>query len=419
MAALGLIAWLVVRELMPVARSQASRVSGSVLAGELPRWSRDGRVPAVHVAISGGAAPSPAERDWLAALRRAGTEVTWSGRELRPLAVAVEPVRGPRGGVRVLSAAPRGSVVRIADGAGVADSMRVDGTGASVRLDALLGDGVARVRAGGGEASSALRDSAAIRPVLVLGQAGWEAKFVVEALEEAGWTVRARLAVAPGVGIVEPAMVAIDTGSLSAVVALDTTAARYAGGIARFARDGGGVVLAGDAASIPALRALATGTPGVRVAGAVGGVQGAAAPLDGVGAYPIVRAVSDALPLSRSRAGLTIAARREGLGRVVQVGYDESWRWRMLGGDAAPAEHRAWWSAVVAGAARASHAAIPARDGLDDAPLARLVQAIGVPDESVAVATGSAGRVPTWLIAALLGVVLLAEWASRRFRGAK
>ena len=46
----------------------------------------------------------------------------------------------------------------------------------------------------------------------------------------------------------------------------------------------------------------------------------------------------------RATAASSLAARRAGAGRVVQLGYDETWRWRLAGSGDAPTAHRDYWS---------------------------------------------------------------------------
>jgi hypothetical protein len=132
------------------------------------------------------------------------------------------------------------------------------------------------------------------------------------------------------------------------------------------------------------------------------------------------RVRDDALVLEARDGQTVIAARRAGLGRVIQIGYDESWRWRMQGGDAGPEGHRRWWSAVVAATAR-RNAARRASSGESGgaAPRAALTAAFG-PSSPLSAgdrrAPGRHGPDP-WLLIASAGL-LLAEWTSRRLRGA-
>src|SRR6185503_15174723 len=111
-------------------------------------------------------------------------------------------------------------------------------------------------------ASTIPRDSVMLHKVLVIGDAGWESKFVVAALEEAGWKVDAFIRVAPTVDVTQGSAAVIDTARYSAVVALDGAASPYASRIIEFARTGGGVVLAPPAASLDAMAALRAGAVG-------------------------------------------------------------------------------------------------------------------------------------------------------------
>ncbi|HEY0970737.1 MAG TPA: hypothetical protein VGE02_07165, partial [Gemmatimonadales bacterium] len=131
---------------------------------------------------------------------------------------------------------------------------------------------------------------------------------------------------------------------------------------------------------------------------------------------------ADAVPLETRGGSVAVAARRVGAGRVVQLGYDETWRWRMAGAEGAPAAHRAWWSGLVAAAAYAPRGS-DAAAVLDDAPVARLIAALGAPSAELADgATEGRGAVergaPAWIFP-LVAIILLAEWASRRLRGAR
>ena len=55
--------------------------------------------------------PAGAQRDWLAALKAAGTDVQWRGEKLLPTAVDIEPRVDPAGG-GVLRAAGGGAAGR-------------------------------------------------------------------------------------------------------------------------------------------------------------------------------------------------------------------------------------------------------------------------------------------------------------------
>jgi hypothetical protein len=101
---------------------------------------------------------------------------------------------------------------------------------------------------------------------------------------------------------------------------------------------------------------------------------------------------------------------------VVQVGYEESWRWRMEGGDDAPAAHRAWWSHLV-GSVAANGARTVATGGTEGAPLARLIDALGAA-ATTAPPFAASGGVSAWILPVTL-LLLLIEWGSRRIRGAR
>ncbi len=412
-AALALLAWLV--WLAAVARRATGEhraARSAALMDSLASWTLDPRAESLHVTLD--ELPSREERDWLSALRRSGAVVSWSSRGNTPLALSVEPLNDPAGGVRLLVAAPSGSRVVLSDSLGALDTVVTTGPSASMRARASIGTD--RAFSGGTAASAIPADSLASRNVVVLGSAGWEAKFVIAALEESGWKVSARLAVAPGV-FVRQGSVQLDTAITGAVIALDTTAARDARAIEHFVRSGGGLVLAGDASHSARLARLAAGPAGTRVRAASMAFDDSA-PRSALGFYPVA-ARAGAVPLE-ARDGMTaVAARRVGAGRVVQVGYDATWRWRLQGGSDSPNAHRAWWSQVVGSVGyRASHAVARVDETVDPAPYAATFAALGeavAPERSPA----APARRPVlrgWMLFALL-VMLLAEWASRRLRG--
>jgi hypothetical protein len=192
----------------------------------------------------------------------------------------------------------------------------------------------------------------------------------------------------------------------------------------RFAARGGGVVIAGTAARIPALASLLAARTGARVRPSL--FEGAGAPKSAAsgGFWPLAP-LAGAIPLERVGGTVTVAARAaasapEGRGgRVIQLGYDESWRWRLEGGDDAPLAHRRWWSRVVSGVAHAPLVALAGAPASSPAPLAELHEALGAPspegpDERTL--RGRARPDPRVLFGAIL-LLLLAEWGSRRLRG--
>lgn len=414
--ALALLAWALWLAMRPLAVTSETVVVGTGdLAGRLREWARGAAPDSLHVEV--GVVPDDTVRDWLVAQRRAGTPTSWSG-DVAPLALAVEPVNAPAGGSRLLIAAPPDAAIALRDAAGPLDTLRATSAGAAYRTPTVAEPVQAVVM--GTPAWAVAADSLAPGPVLVLGTAGWEARYVVAALEESGWTVDARLTIAPGLTVRRGAPGAIDTSRYAAVIVLDSAAAGDGRRLAAFARRGGGLVLSGVAASLPGIRDIAPGRPGARVRPAILSFT-SSSPRRALGFVSISRLRTDALVLESRDRQPVVAARRSGLGRVVQIGYDESWRWRMQGGEAGPAAHRRWWSDAVATAARRT--ATPRQSsGMRDgaaAPRATLVAALGPPTAR----TTERARTPVrggphpWLLVAI-AALLLAEWGSRRLRGA-
>ena len=414
LASLAALAWLLVSGgfALPGAatvRDEALEGAGGALAA----WTSAPRAGTLELVLR--AVPPRPARDWLAALRRGGVGVRWRGDSLTPLAVEAEAAMDPGGGLRVLVAAPGGARVVLADTLGVQGSVAAAGGGAAFAIGAAARG--LRAGAPGASASLAAPDSPARRRVVVLGRAGWETKFVTRALEERGWAVDSRACVAPGVDVTQGGPFPLDTARHAAVVALDSLGDAEARSVVSFVRDGGGLVLAARAA-VGGLRAPAAGGIGRRVRPAAV-LPGEAAPRRGLGLLPVEPLRPGAVVLERRDGMVAAAARRWGAGRVVQVGYVDTWRWRMGGeGDAVEA-HRGWWASVVAAAAYRPHVAAPApRDAADPAPYATLVAALGGPS-----AASEASRVPSRLrLVPLLALFCLAalgaELASRRLRGA-
>jgi hypothetical protein len=255
-----------------------------------------------------------------------------------------------------------------------------------------------------------------MRAIVIIGQAGWEGKFIASALEERGWPVIARFTVAPTVDVTQGASpLVIDTSRVAAVVAVDTTIARLGEVVARFVQSGGGLVLAGSSGSAASVAALAPGAVAERF-------RPASLPRDTIGLgstgfYPVSRIKDDGVALERRTGGVSIAARRVGAGRVVQVGYDDSWRWRMAGAPGSEAAHRAWWSRVVGSVAYVpGDTADSTHNTNESAPLARLVDRLG-PARAAAPAAPGRGPVDPRILITLIMLLLLTEWASRRMRG--
>ena len=410
-AALATLFWRAVRP----APANGVDVARGDLGSALERWTL---APPVEMRVVLDATADARTRDWLRALARAGGVVRWSAsRPLGAAAVTAEPAAEPNGATRLRVASAAGEAVSIGDDAGTIDTLPRGGA-AELELATVAGT----VRASGPTftATTDARDSLLLRPVLVLGAAGWESKFAIAALEERGWRVASRVRVAPNIEVTQGPLGVIDTARYSAVIMLDSTVASFAPEIARYARAGGGVVLGADAARVGSVAAVAPGGVGRRIPGVAGGVA-SAAPRTGLGAFPVAALRPDAVALEWRDANVMIAARRVDAGRVMQVGYDETWRWRMGGGDEAAAAHREWWSRLVSAVAyaplvpRASVAS-----AVDEMPLASLIDALGpaTPLDPRLVPRRDASRV-TWMLFALVVASLLAEWTSRRLRGAR
>lgn len=393
-------------------RSGALDATGSAaLRAALARWSTVAAPARVHVALDDP--PDGAERDWLTALPGAGTAVGWSGPALVPTAMSVVPVADPAGGVDVAVTAPTGAMVRLRDTVGLRDSAR--SAAAGVRFHLPRSGSVVEALVGPVTARESPRDSLQLGRLLVLGQAGWEAKFVAAALQERGWLVDARLTVAPRADVSQGTVAGIDTSRYSAILALDSTAAREAGRIVRFVRSGGGLVLWSSAASAAGLAGLAPGFPGAPIADP-GLSPASGEPRAALDLLPITRLTADAVVLERQGSHVSVAARRVGPGRVVEIGYVDLWRWRMEGGEGAPEAHRAWLARLVAGVAHTGRAQIEA-PAADAAPLATLIQQLGPP--AAAELPGPIDWFALWSrwVFVLICLALLAEWASRRLRG--
>lgn len=386
------------------------------LAAAVRNWSRAGTAPdRINARLE--STPDVRELDWLRALEGSGSDVNWSG-ELPSAAINAQAVASPRGGWSVNTAAPAKSAIQIADDVGPLDSTVAANGGARFSIPSASGAITAMV--GGTRARVQLDDSIQIKRILVLGSAGWETKFVVAALEEDGWKVDSDMRVAPGVNVTQGSLSPIDTARYSAVIALDGVAASRASELARYAASGGGVILAGASGSLDAFSSLrAGGTGRVQSPSAIESEPGSTT-LASLSIIPIAGLRGDAVVLERRNGVIAAAARRFGAGRVVQEGYVDTWRWRMGGSDESPAQHRAWWTKMVAGVAYAPHYTRQVVASSDPAPVASLIEALGPSSTTRGQSLASAaGSISLWLLFAILSISLLAEWASRRLRGSR
>jgi hypothetical protein len=295
--------------------------------------------------------PSPVERDWLAAMRRNGVRVEWSWRRRAPtpVAVAAAPLADPAGATRVAIAAPGGTQVALGDRLGPIDSGRASSGGLTVIVPTALES----LRASG--ARTTVTDSLILRPILVLGSVNWESKFVVRSLEERGWKVDAHLILGPGHAVVQGPAQPLDTAHYAAVLAMDSGARSGAEEIRRYAREGGGVLIAGSAARY------------------LGTIPGA-----------------------------------------VRISDDTTWRLRM-DSTQGPARHRALWAGLVAQVAYAPRIRVSAPLDDDPAPVAATVARLGPPTPPEQSGRHWPGP-EVWF--AVLAAALLVDWGSRRLRGA-
>lgn len=375
--------------------------------------------------------PSDTNRALMSAANVAGIAVSWTD-STKDGAVALESraLVDPRGGYSLRVAAPNGALVAIRDSLGLIDSVRAAGGGGTVVVGRLAGTVSAASLSA--RASVAAPAPHTIRKILLFAEPGWEAKFTTAALEERGWTVEARYAIGKNVAVTQGAPIAPDTSRYAAVIALDSSAASHAAAIRRYALSGGGVIIAGPATTLREFGNMLPGRAGERQPGVPGALE-TETPLMGLAWRPITPD-SDAAIVARSpRNGNTnsasIVARRFGAGRVVESAYDGVWEWRMAGPDGSIDAHRQWWSSLVSSVAFAP-GLVGENFGVEslrvpDAPgsaapyadaRARLGKSSAMPTIEANVASGT----PWELILMLVAVVsLLAEWGSRRLRGAR
>src|SRR5918996_1097658 len=378
----------------------------------LDRWTT---APPGRIHLTLERTPRSADRDWIRALRRTGTPVTWESEDIPPLAIEAAPVADPRGGAMIwLVAAPDQRVV-VSDAIAPLDTVVAQGGGAM--LSASIGVGPFEARIDDHAATTRLRDTILPRRVLVIGRATWEAKFVITALEEAGWGIDARLALAPGLEVTQGTPRSPDTARHAAVVVLGAPPVAIGAAIARYVRAGGGLILAGESAEAASLAALAPGRFTARARPTtLTFVEDA--PRRAL-AFRAIAPRSDALVLYEQGGRVVVAARRSESGRVIQIGYEDTWRWRLAGGANAVQAHRDWWSGLVS--AVAYRATIPVASAIPNeaAPLAALVTALGPPTPDAMRTSAGAQWAPSpALLFSVIIALLLAELASRRLRGA-
>lgn len=414
---LATLAFALWRTLRARATESISRVvAAHELGGALREATRTPSVGTLDVTVD--ALPPAAERAWLAALRGAGVRVQWQGTP-PAIGLTAERAREPRAPVRVSIVAgglPADLPMVLVDSIGPIDTLRPAHGGATLEAADVVG--TLRARAGLFAASVATPPATPRRAVLLLGRAGWESSFTAAALTESGWQVRARLPMAPGVAVTDAGLLPLDTSRYDVVVALDSTAADLAGAVARFVGQGGGLVAAGGATELAALRAIAPARASARRPGRIL-LDGDTLTRHDLPIRPLTAVRPDAVHLEGQPAGLATAVRRAGRGRVLAVGYDELWRWRMEGGASGEAAHRVWWSRM-AGLVAPERDVDGARDEVaNGAPVAALIDAIGPATPRAAGATTASSASHPLLLLLVIALALLAETASRRLRGAR
>jgi hypothetical protein len=398
--------WLVIGAFTAPARPGGEILDSRDLLSSLGRWTA--RPPAETLGLKLEAPLDRSSRDYLRALRANGTSIAWSNESVASIALEAESLEDPAGGAVVRLSGDEGSTFALSDSLGILDSVRMTAPGITLRVPAFSGGLTAR--AGATQAVAAATRFRSERSVVVLGMAGWESKFTIRALEERGWKVDSRIALAPRLATTQGRPFPLDTARQVAVIALDSSAAAYAQQIHRFVRSGGGLILGDGASSYLQRSAPATVAAVFRPAR----LSSRGTEFRQLLTFRAIGPLREgAVALEERNGQVTAAAWRVASGRVVQIGYREIWRWRMEGADNAVAEHRNWWARLVAMVAYRS----PSRDYpmADPAPLASLVQALG-PPTSLPTDRPASRLWPLWLTVFL--VSLFAEWLSRRLRGA-
>jgi len=267
--------------------------------------------------------------------------------------------------------------------------------------------------------------AAAVRRILLLAQPGWEAKFVVAALEESGWLVDGTLAVSPTARVRLGTPTTLDTTRYSVALVLDSGVANVQA-LRRFLGQGGGVVISGEALRDPSLASLRPARI-VDDRAVIAGALLSDAPRQGVSAYRL-DADKATVVLEREGSAAMLVVARRGIGRVLASGYRSTWHWRMEGREGSAGAHRQWWNELVSTVAFAPRRAASdsLRDGTtrrwpgDAAPVADLIARIGAPSPGASrvEVPASRARFPAWILFVIAAVSLLTEWALRRLRGA-
>ena len=414
-----------------------TRALASTLVREVVAAAGDTQPRGLRVELP--AVPTWRARALLGTVTGAGITVQWVDRtRASGLALSAASVAGPSGAVdvRVAGGVAASPPLVLRDGGGMLDSIASTGR-AGWRLASVSPP--LRASVGASEARVAVVTPPFGRRVMLMALPGWESKFTAAALEEAGWHVDGSVRVSRRTAVTLGAPARLDTSRYAVVVLLDSMSVDAAV-LTRFVRQGGGLVLGGDALRIPALASI-TPVRASSVRGAVAGALLTETPRRGLEAWELVAtrgaSVVQSDPSDHGHVEPVLVAQRLGAGRVVASAYRNSWRWRMEGTDDGAAEHRAWWGGVLALAAgvpigvqaAAGDSLADAYPG-DAAPFADLVARLGGPvpaDSAGEPARALAGtafaalldrlRAAPGLLFMVIVLALLGEWASRRLRG--
>jgi hypothetical protein len=391
------------------ASARPFRVTDRTSAAEIGRAAAGPSAPPLIVRET-VRAPTAAELDALAAA--GGRAPILAAIPERAAVVSVDPPSHPRAGraaaipFRVRAAPGAEVMVRLGDEAGALDSVRVrtdDGgraAGAFRVRPARSGWREWSVEAGERRATvGAWVDTAgAPRVVIRAGLPGWEARFIVRALEESGARVDVRFDLGRGMAVAQGGGDAITPARLAAadvVLVLDGAplSAGEAAALSRYAAGGGGVLVAGDrAAALGAIRAGRSATPfDASAIRWTAPAELAVLPADRirVTAVPFAVVGAPAVLAAGSAQGGLLAVRPLGRGRAASLGLVDTWRWRMEAGRVE--EHREFWRGLVDWLASAPREPVIVRP-------AQSVGSVGVRQE-VAVFSGGATPPETLLLA--------------------
>ncbi len=310
----------------------------------------------------------------------------------------------PVASYEVRVAAPDNRTVVLHDGIGALDTAIARAGGVVFQVSSLNRE-VGASADGNPVGTSAVPPAFTARRLLVLGDPDWETKFAIAALEERGWTVDIRVRVAPTSLLGQGVRQQPDTARHDAVIVLTSDVSpNEALRVMRFVQAGGGLVIAAAGNQANALRSI----------------MPARSTFQDAAGSSLRQLAADAVTLSQDGDAIKIAARRERSGLVLQLAGDTTWRVRIDDAAGGVESHRAWWANVVASVVTRQQ--VPPKGGLHDmqAPLAATTATLGPPQTNLAFTSVpvSLQQLQPFLFALAI-MALIAEWASRRLRGAR